>query len=180
MKRIGTGRVTEIVLREVFFLFIYLAFLFAPIAGRFPELTGAYWLLVALVPYAAFQAFRYYYAIRRKEPFAAYIEFVFLKALWLVGTIMVFIGIALFIGQAWRYLKYGFWPEMPMLSWMSSNVAEWVTSPGSWIGLSKIVGSILRSVSAPFALCVLGFPFALLKPNLEDLKQLYAEKGNDA
>lgn len=179
MKRIDVGKASEIVLREVFLLFVYLAFLITPILGQFPEISGSLWVFIALVPYVTFQAFRYQYSIRRKEPFAAYLEFFFLKSLRFFGGLMALAGIALFIGQVWKYLKYGFWSQMPLLSWVPSSVEEWVINPTSWIGLSKIIGSILSSVSVPFALCLGGVPLVVLEPNLEELKQRHSEKSND-
>ena len=169
----------EVIFREVFFVVIYLAFVVAPIAAQFSELSGVQLLLITLAPYVTFQALRYHYSIRRKESFAAYIEYYFLNGLRYAGVLMVFGGIALFLWQVWMYLKYGYWNEMPLLSWAPSYIEEWVINPTSWLGLSKIIGSILSSVSAPFTLCLAGVPFILLEPNLEELKELHAEKRNN-
>src|SRR5260221_2214124 len=79
------------------------------------------------------------------------------------GIFMVGAGALVFCNQVIGYLKLGHWKSHAWISFFSNMDAlqSWLYQPGSWIGLSRVVRTILEWMPLSVGLVIMGFPVAL-------------------
>lgn len=97
------------------------------------------------------------------------------------GWLVTLFGLWMLADQIYMYLKEGYWLEMPATDiWLASSAgywhffgkgtqwyelkgpfALWLNNPQSWLGLHKIVWSVLHTLSLPFLVIVFGMVFVL-------------------
>jgi hypothetical protein len=87
------------------------------------------------------------------------------KLLNILGVTLLYSG-AIIIGvQVFAYLLYGQWEELPLFYLFAllgpDRFISWLDSPGSWIGLHKIVSGILEFMPLSLFLMLVGLPMSL-------------------
>jgi len=80
--------------------------------------------------------------------------------LYFIGLALVIFGIFLLGSQIFNFLKSGVWNEIPLVGIMAyapDKIAAWVFEPQSWLGLHKIIISILNFLPLSLTSAFVGF-----------------------